>query len=109
MTDYIMEERGWQEHTMLHAAAHLGLGVHEHWDNFENKQYTAINYIEIDLGNEVIVGDLTGDGLVDVQDVQACVSHIIGIQDWGEAADVNEDGEIDVLDVQEIVKLIAGG
>lgn len=94
---------------MLHAAAHLGLGVHEHWDNFENKQYTAIDYVEIDLDNEVVVGDLTGDGLVDVQDVQACVSHILGIQDWGEAADGNDDGKVDVLDVQEIVKLITGG
>jgi hypothetical protein len=47
MTDYIMAERGWQDHDMLHAGANLGLGVHEHWDNFENKQYAAIDYVEI--------------------------------------------------------------
>ena len=54
-------------------------------------------------------GDVNRDGEVTVSDVQACAGHILGRQDWGEAADVNEDGEVDVLDVQEIVKLIVGG
>lgn len=49
MTDYIMEERGWQDHWQLHAGALLGLGVHEHWDNFTNRQYSAIEYIDIDF------------------------------------------------------------
>ena len=48
MTDYIMAERGWQSHQQLHAGAYLGLGVHEHWDNFENKNYSSFNYINID-------------------------------------------------------------
>ena len=48
MTDYIMAERGWQNHKQLHAGAYLGLGVHEHWDNFENKNYSSFNYIIID-------------------------------------------------------------
>ncbi len=55
MTDYIIEERiisdiwpNTQDHYQLHAAALLGLGVHDHWDNFENKNYTAFDYIEID-------------------------------------------------------------
>lgn len=49
MTDYIVAERGPQDHEQLHAAASLGLGVHEHWDSFENKQYSAIDYQIIDL------------------------------------------------------------
>ena len=48
MTDYIMAERGWQSHQQLHAGAYLGLGVHEHWDNFENKKYSSFNYLIID-------------------------------------------------------------
>ena len=48
MTDYIMAERGWQNHEQLHAGAYLGLGVHEHWDNIENKKYSSFNYIIID-------------------------------------------------------------
>ncbi|MCK4827245.1 hypothetical protein KA005_66560, partial [bacterium] len=44
MTDYIMAERGWQDHQQLHAADNLNLGVHDHWDSFETKQYSLINY-----------------------------------------------------------------
>jgi len=51
MTDYIMAERGWQSHQQLHAGAYLGLGVHEHWDNSENKNYSSFNYIIIDRDN----------------------------------------------------------
>jgi hypothetical protein len=48
MTDYIVAERGNQGHEALHAAAALGLGVHEHWDSFANKQYSSIDYWVID-------------------------------------------------------------
>jgi hypothetical protein len=51
-------------------------------------------------------GDVNGDGLVDVADIEACVGHILGRQDWGEAADVNGDGRVNVLDVQRIVVLV---
>ena len=54
MTDYIIAERqitrgDSQDHDQLHAAAGLGLGVHDHWDSFENKHYSAIDYKIIDL------------------------------------------------------------
>jgi hypothetical protein len=52
MTDYIVAERGNQDHEHLHAAASLGLGVHEHWDSFENKHYSAIDYQIFDLDTE---------------------------------------------------------
>ena len=48
MTDYIVAERGGQDHQQLHAAANLNLGVHDHWDSFDTKQYSLINYINID-------------------------------------------------------------
>lgn len=48
MTDYIMAERGWQDHQQLHAADNLNLGVHDHWDSFETKQYSLIDYINVD-------------------------------------------------------------
>ena len=49
MTDYIVAERGRQDHEHLHAAAGMGLGVHEHWDSFESKRYKAIDYRIIEL------------------------------------------------------------
>lgn len=51
MADYIMAERGGQNHEQLHAAAGLGLGVHDHWDGFATKNYSLIDYIPIDLDN----------------------------------------------------------
>ena len=48
-------------------------------------------------------GDVNRDGEVDISDVHACANHILGRQDWGEAADVNGDGVVNVLDVQSIV------
>jgi hypothetical protein len=53
-------------------------------------------------------GDVNRDGEVNLLDVEACASHILGRQDWGEAADVNGDGLVSILDVQEIVNLIPG-
>jgi len=51
-------------------------------------------------------GDLNKDGKVNIQDVQCCVNHISGKQDWESAADVNGDGTVDKADVQEIIKII---
>ncbi|MCK5218041.1 dockerin type I repeat-containing protein, partial [bacterium] len=56
----------------------------------------------------LLKGDLTGDGQVNIQDIQACANHILGKQDWGAKADVNNDGSVNVLDVQEIVNVILG-
>lgn len=51
MTDYIMAERGWQDHQQLHAGAYIGLGVHDHWDNDATKNYSLIDYVHIDRDN----------------------------------------------------------
>jgi len=51
-------------------------------------------------------GDINKDGKVNIQDVQACVNHISGTQDWGSEADVNSDGSVDGIDVNYIIKVI---
>ena len=66
-------------------------------------EYIGPDYV---IGDPPMTGDVNGDEEVNHQDVDACVNHILGIQDWGEAADVNEDGNVNVLDVQEIVGII---
>lgn len=55
-----------------------------------------------------ITGDVNGDRIINVLDVQACVNHILDLQDWAEAADVNGDGNVDVLDVQMVVNKVLG-
>jgi len=54
-------------------------------------------------------GDVNNDGRVDIQDIQACVNHILESQDWREAADVNGNGIVDVADIQEIINSAMGG
>jgi hypothetical protein len=48
------------------------------------------------------VGDVNGDGIVDIKDV-AAVSKAFGTQPgmplWNEAADINRDRKIDIKDV----------
>jgi hypothetical protein len=58
-----------------------------------------------------LLGDITGDGLINIQDIQACVNVILGIEgdpDIVARADVNGDGPVNVLDIQEIVNIILG-
>ncbi|MDY6844832.1 MAG: right-handed parallel beta-helix repeat-containing protein [Thermodesulfobacteriota bacterium] len=54
---------------------------------------------------ETVNGDVNNDGSVDSEDVDACVSHILGTENWNEAADVNGDGSMNVLDVQAVVNM----
>jgi len=53
-----------------------------------------------------IRGDVNHDEKVTIQDVQACVNHISGKQDWGNAADVTGDGKVDKSDIDEIIDII---
>jgi len=66
---------------------------------FESK---ILLYVE----SSFLYGDVNKDGIVNIQDVQCCVNHISGTQDWGSAADVNWDGKADKLDVKEIIDIL---
>jgi len=62
-----------------------------------------------EYGAVSLKGDLNKDGKVNIQDVQCCVNHILGKQNWGSAADVNGDGKVDQNDIKEIINIILGG
>jgi len=51
-------------------------------------------------------GDLNLDGTVNIQDVQCCVNHIQGTQDWGSSADIDGNGEVNENDLKEIINII---
>ena len=59
------------------------------------------------------VGDVNGDGLVNVQDATIVVNYILGMENNDEydyrLADMNEDGEIDVFDVTKMIAVILSG
>jgi hypothetical protein len=69
--------------------------------------YTPYTYPHPLRGEASLEGDVNADGLVDIDDVLACVGHILGRQDWGQAADVNGDGKVDAVDVQWIVGILS--
>ena len=57
---------------------------------------------------DVVVGDITGDGSVDISDVNAVINMMLGKLEAVEAADLNEDGQIDISDVNGIINLMLG-
>lgn len=61
--------------------------------------------------SDVLLGDVNGDGFVDVADISAVRNHILGINNTvflTEAADMNHDGGIDVSDLSAIRNIILG-
>ncbi len=54
----------------------------------------------------VLIGDVNGDGDVDLADINALVDIILGENGDTAAADVNNDGEINIGDVNAIINII---
>jgi hypothetical protein len=75
--------------------------------NTWTEYYTPYTYPHPLRGEATMVGDVNADGMVNINDIRACVGHILGTQDWGEAADVNGDGQVNALDIQMIVKIFS--
>ena len=53
-------------------------------------------------------GDVNGDGVVDIADVNAVIDMILGLQKATAVADVNGDGSVDVADMNSIINIILG-
>ena len=76
-------------------------------DPEENHEYTItfdMNRGTVRVGSAV--GDVNGDGKIDVADAQS-VLNIIADEDYMPGADVNNDGKVDVADYQSILNLMA--
>ena len=59
--------------------------------------------------SKIILGDVNGDGTVDVSDVMALANYVLAknVEGFNVAvADVNEDGDIDVSDVMKLANII---
>ena len=53
-------------------------------------------------------GDATGDGVVDIADVNAVINIMLGKANIIDAADVNGDGEVDIADVNAVINIMLG-
>ena len=60
--------------------------------------------------DEIIIGDVNGDGLVNSADISAVISVMSGYGPWDWAiADVNGDGDVNIADISRIITIMAGG
>ena len=66
------------------------------WDKFVNI---------VNLEDEMIPGDVNGDGEVNIADVNAVIDAILG-DNGASTADVNGDGEVNIADVNAVINLI---
>ena len=69
-------------------------------------------HCSVTVGDSYILGDVNGDGLVNVTDIVATVNYIMEKPADGfnkEAADLNGDGEINVTDIVKMVSIIMSG
>ena len=54
-------------------------------------------------------GDMNGDGIVDITDINVIISHIMGEQPDNfnfDEADVNGDGYVNIADVVKLIQLL---
>ena len=61
-----------------------------------------------DLMQQPIVGDINGDGLVDIADVNAVINMMLGKVDKVDAADINSDSKVDISDVNSVINIMLG-
>lgn len=52
---------------------------------------------------EQVTGDVTGDGMVDIADVNAVINAMLGITD-NSRADVDADGKVDIADINAMLQ-----
>jgi O-glycosyl hydrolase len=62
----------------------------------------------MDLVPLTLVGDVNGDGTVDVSDVNAIINIMLGKNEPTPAADINGDSYIDVSDVNAVINIMLG-
>ena len=56
--------------------------------------------------NQVILGDVNEDSIVNILDVILTINIILGIDNFNSMADINDDDVVDVLDIVQIVNII---
>ena len=83
--------------------------------NFKSYNGVAVYQIGKNVGGDpeppAIVGDVNGDGTVDIADANAVINVILGSEEASKyegRADVNKDGTVDIADVNAIINIILG-
>ncbi len=64
--------------------------------------------ISVDFVDAGVTGDINGDGIVDITDVNMAINMVLGKTEKTTAADINGDGTVDITDVNAIINLMLG-
>ena len=66
---------------------------------------TAVSCLSV-TASATTVGDVNGDGKIDVRDLMEASKNIVSTYDYDENFDVNDDGKSNILDLMIIAKSI---
>ena len=61
------------------------------------------------MAQTTLVGDVNGDGVVNISDLNAVISIILDGKDFTEVADVNGDVNVNISDVNAVISIILDG
>lgn len=70
-------------------------------------KYTVRDITDLMTGDQV-VGDVTGDGQVDIADVNAVINMMLGKIESTDVADITGDGQVDIADVNAVINKMLG-
>ena len=82
-------------------------------DEIDEEQWAIMPFVWAGSNQQILPGDTTLDGVVNVLDVVLTVQYALGNEDLSDeqiaAADINNDGGVNILDVVQIVNFILSG
>ena len=68
----------------------------------------VIDIKDLPAPGDSVVGDVSGDGQVDIADVNAIINIMLGKAEQTAAADVTGEGTIDIADVNAVINIMLG-
>ncbi len=77
-------------------------------NQIDNYWIARANKYSLDYFQNIILGDLNADGILNILDIVLMINMILS-NEYSVAADVNEDGFVDILDVVIMVNILVGG
>lgn len=86
----------------------MGLNSDHYYELSSTTNKYTVKDITDEMTRDWIAGDVTGDGNVDISDVNAVINIMLGKIQAVDAADVTGDGNVDIGDVNAVINIMLG-